>query len=125
MNHRRFWKYGDCLGAVRRRRYADPYRSTPLHSFPMDNQASNQRAVRRPARLARKQSAMEQLRAKLSRALALPPAPYTQIPAARGGGSRIEEGSPLEITWRNLLFPQRGEEGASEPVRTLSPAGAE
>src|SRR2546427_3023636 len=105
MDHRRVWQYGDCLGAVRRRRYADPCRSTPFPSFPMDNQASNQRAVRRPARLARKQSAMEQLRAKLSRTLALPPAPHTRIPAARGGGSRIEEGAPLEITLPNLLFP--------------------
>jgi len=35
-------------------------------------------------------SAMEQLRAKLSRALALPPAPHTQVLAARDGGSHIE-----------------------------------
>ena len=45
--------------------------------------------------------------------------------AARGGGSRIEEGAPVEITWPNLLFPQRGEEGAYEPVKTLGLAAEE
>jgi adenylate kinase family enzyme len=45
-----------------------------------------------PARLARKQSAMEQLRAKLSGALALPPAPHTRVPPARHGGSLHRRG---------------------------------
>jgi adenylate kinase family enzyme len=45
-----------------------------------------------PARLARKQSAMEQLRAKLWGALALPPAPHTRVPAARHGGSLHRRG---------------------------------
>src|SRR5215469_6090351 len=120
MDHRRFWQYGDCLGAVHRCRYTDLYRSVSIHSFPMDNRALNQRAVGRPARLAGKQSAMEQLRAKLSRALALPPSPDAQVPTACDEGSRIEEGAPLEISWPNLRFPQRGEEGACEPVRTVS-----
>ena len=90
--------FGDCLGAVRRGRYTDLCRSISIHSLPMDNQALNQRPVRRSARLAGKQSPMEQLRAKLSCALALPPSPDAQVPAACCRGSRIEEGAPLEIT---------------------------
>jgi hypothetical protein len=83
-------------------------------------QAPNQRAVRRTARLAGKQSAMEQFHAKLSCALALPPPPDAEVPAARGRGSRIQEGAPVEITWPNLLIPQRGEEGAHEPSEDAS-----
>jgi hypothetical protein len=41
------------------------------------------RTVRRPVRLAEKQSDVEQLHAKLSRALALPTPPHAQVPAAR------------------------------------------
>ena len=41
------------------------------------------------------------------------------------GEAYIEEGAQLEITWPNLLFPQRGEEGAFEPVRALSLAAEE
>src|SRR5215469_17398233 len=101
MDHRRFWQHGDCLGAVRRCRYTDLCRTVSIDSLRLDNQALNQRAVGRPARLAGKQSAMEQLRGKLSRALALPPSPDAQVPTACGEGSRIEEGAPLEISWPN------------------------
>jgi hypothetical protein len=71
-----------------------------------------------PARLARKQSAMEQLRLCH---LHLTPE-YRQLVT---GEAYIEEGAQLEITWPNLLFPQRGEEGAFEPVRALSLAAEE
>ena len=39
---------------------------------------------------------------------ALPPSPDAQVPAARGRGNRIEEGALVEITWPNLLIPQKG-----------------
>src|SRR4051794_7887286 len=104
MDHRRVWEFGDRLGAVCGCRYADSCRSVALHPPPPGDQAPDPRAVRRPAGLAGKQSVMEQLPSKLSRALALPSSPHAQIPATDCRRSGIEAGTPLEIACPTQCF---------------------
>src|SRR5690242_17695545 len=115
----------DCLGALCRRRFADPYRSADPCSLSLGHQALRQRALCRSQGLAGKQPAVEQHAEQLSRHPALPHSADAQIPVARRGRCRLKARSSPEIACANPLLPRRREEGVFEPMtHTRAPTRA-